>query len=168
MSIKDVHAWLDLWQAYDYWQNRPAQGCACMAWSLYMHGLIFDKHMTTGSSRMCLHASQTCRTTRGPTAGAPSKCTKCCRQVYLEGGALQAEQGCGAWSDIYRVGQNYIYTMYNGIFGRVITKYTVMYGVYIRSCTVCLYGHVRCIYTVMYGVFIRSCTVCLYGHVRCI
>jgi len=33
---------------------------------------------------------------------------------------------------IHRVGQNHIYTVYIRYFGREITKYTVIYGVYIR------------------------------------
>jgi hypothetical protein len=52
---------------------------------------------------------------------------------------------------IRRVGQNhiyiyiYIYGVYTVSLGRGITKYTVLYGVYI---------HIRCIYTVLYGVYI--------------
>jgi hypothetical protein len=44
---------------------------------------------------------------------------------------------------MYRVGQNHIYIYIHifiqciyGIFGREITKYTVIYGVYIYNCTV--------------------------------
>ena len=46
---------------------------------------------------------------------------------------------------INRVGQHHIY----GILGREITKYTVTYGVYIRSHMVRIYGHIRCVYTVL-------------------
>jgi hypothetical protein len=65
-------------------------------------------------------------------------------------GPLTAETELLTWS-IFRVGQNHIYTVYIryfcGIFGREITKYTVIYGVYIRfwpTLSILLLGQSLC------------------------
>jgi len=76
------------------------------------------------------------------------------------------------------------YTVYiYGIFGREITKHTVIYGVYLRYCwqkNHHTFGHIRCIYTVFLAgksPNIRSCMVYIrycwqgnhhtFGHIRC-
>ena len=79
-----------------------------------------------------------------------------------------------------RVGQNHTFIAYtvwciHGVFGRKITKYTVIYGAYIRFWPTRLMIRVGQNHTFIgiYGVYteflagkspnIWSCTVCIYG-----
>ena len=78
----------------------------------------------------------------------------CTHRICSENASVKGCCSLTPYTHIFRVGQNHIYIRYvYGIFGREITIYTVIYGVYIRfwpTLHICRVGK-NCVWNSVYG-----------------